>query len=175
MNANHAIETLKVEAKNNPTTDAVLHVWALRRRARQTVTLGALKQRMKAEGFNYDSAKYAEVLSLMAKLGFGRLVTDPKGRVRALTDVKVTLQSIGAAVCGSGQRLSDYKRRNRFRNLPATPVASEPPKALPTIRPLTAPQVSLSINLNGKLVNIQVPSNMSAEEVAALVCRFQTA
>lgn len=162
-----AIKSLRDEAKSNPAANAVFHVFATRKRARGNVTVSALMQRMKAEGFLYEGAQYADLLKLLAKLGFGRLQTDPKGRVKALTDVKTKLQSIGMAACGSNDDLtaSAFKPKRHYKDLlvtPSEPITAADAKPLPKA-------VKLTFQVNGKPFDISIPENATAEEVATVI------
>lgn len=117
MNKNELISRLRTEASTNPAANAVFHMWALRLRARFTVTIGSLSAKMRAEGFHYTNGDYANLLKFLAGLGFGTLDVSPTGRIKALKDINITLQSIGKAACGGNNELFSYRPRNHFKNL----------------------------------------------------------
>src|SRR5262249_55747802 len=118
------IETLKVEAAKDKALDAVLHSFAIRKRARATITVYALANRMKNEGFTFDKGQYVGILEKLAKAGVGTLVRNAKGRIVALTGISVALQSLGKAVY-QGTSISRFNKRNRFAEVQA-------PKAMRT-------------------------------------------
>ncbi len=132
LNEKQLIETLKTETSKDPVTSAVLHVFAARERARAQVTIPALVARMKEEGFLYAPGEYGKVLKLLASLGVGRLDTDSSGKVRALKDVKVTLQSIGMAALGQATVIEPISTRNKFQRIPVVHAApiKKPPVAI---------------------------------------------
>lgn len=152
INEKHLIETLKAEAPKDATLNAVLHMFAARERARAQVTLAALSNRMKEEGFSYDRADYARVLKLLANLGVGRLDTGQNGQVRALKDVKVTLQSIGNVSVGSGTTIEQLSFRNRFQRIPV--VEAAPPRA-PTPVTSKSPEIKLELADYGHRPRVQ--------------------
>lgn len=176
MSQSQIIESLKLAAQKDKATDAVLHVFAMRERARAQVTMSALEQKMRAERFSFDRQDYVRVLKLLAELGLGRLDTDTRGRVRALKDIKTSLQSIGAAACGQSTKLDRFKMRNKFSKITAGVVKEK--LAAPVEVP--APQkeagvtaIGLTVSINGKMMTVSVPKDLTAQEIALLVGRFQ--
>lgn len=179
INEKELIQTLAAETSKDPTLNAVLHMFAARDRARAQVTLQALAARMKEEGFSYEDAEYIRVLRLLAKLGVGRLETDSSGRVKALKDVKVTLQSIGLAGLGQLSRIEHLNKRNRFQkvgvNRPTIVKVSpeiklEPAYAphRPRIQPRPAPGeewMILCVKLStGEIYKTYVPKNITKDD-----------
>lgn len=164
------VEVIRKEAKENKLADAVFHMWAVRDRARGTVTVGGLEQRMKAEGFNFDRADYAKFLRFLSGLNFGKL-DESSGKVRGLKEVKIKLQSIGQAAIGSKNTLDGWRARNRYKHLHTVADAKEVPT--PRAAPASQSIVFLAIHLKDKLVSIPIPSDMEDAEVAALVHRLR--
>lgn len=184
MTQNQAIETLKLKAATIPAVGAVLLQWSTRDRARNQVTLRALSQKMKREGYKHEPAEYALALKAMSEAGFGTLETDAKGKVKALKNIKVKLQSVGQSVLGTDGSLKPFRPRNRFQTLNTKPVeattAPKPPaqvvlkrRATDKIKVQKSPPVSILVIINGKDVVIPIPANMTAEDVGALVRNFQ--
>lgn len=174
-NLNEMVMSLQKEVQQDAAFNAVAHVLALRERARGQLTLRALSQRMKKEKFNYSDAQYAAILKKLAHLGFGRLDTDFKGRVRGLKEIKMTLQSIGAAACGQKVSLSHHRQRNRFLTVvPPTDIRNAPPtqaerrvSALAQIE-----KIALSVVINGKSLKLEIPREFTAEEVSAVISQL---
>lgn len=177
MSEKEVIEALRNEVKLSPIANAVFHLFALRARARQTVTVSSLYQRMLKEGFSYRKSDYIPIIKMLAKAGFGIIDTDQKGRIKGLKDVKVTLQSIGAAAVGHDIQFKRMKKRTKFSNLVNKPDIIKDSEILETtlseamtkkedIKPL---DIRLTILVNGKPVEIKVSDNLTAGELAMLI------
>lgn len=181
MNQIDMVEALKKAAKASPPFDAVMHVFALRERARFNVTIDSLYETMKREGFLYDKgSELTPVLKTLANLGFGRLDLGSNGRVRALTDLRYSLQSMGQAACGGASSISAYRQRRRFKTLQKTPEAIKP---LAQVHPLRrasdrvmanpgASRLVLTVLIGDKPINVEMPKALSPQEIATLVTRL---
>ncbi len=175
MDRETAIDSLKKEAAGNPVASAVFHMFAARERARQTVTVGALDQRMKSEGFEFDREEYVKILKLLANMGLGKIEVNSKGRVTALKDVKMTLQSIGMAAIGEKMNLAALKQRNRFSQLEGR--AESLAETANVIKPRDGSAgagfpVSITVVVNGKPVNLRVPKEFNQKDIADLVVKL---
>lgn len=198
MNQVETINKLKELYNADEAARALFGVWAKRSRTRTTVTTGAIAQTMKLEGFNYPRSVYAEILRFLNVIGLGTVMYSIRGKVAALTEVKATLQSIGAVAMGTAPALS-YRR---YRGLGGIRAASSPPKAIPipfTIKPPTmkpkvfAPaadkemldvmwkesdkvqqkKLTLSFQMKDKTFVLELPRNCTGEEIADLVNKLQ--
>lgn len=169
LNTKQVIETLKKEVQTNKALDATLHICAMRKRARNQLTLNTLYNRMHQEHYKFTRGELAGVLKLFADTGVGRLEVDRKGRPKALKDIKVTLQSLGnSALTSASPKLDTFKPKSKYKI-----IASEPNKSF-TVKPNPGiVGVSIQAEINGKIVLIPVPSNLTPEDVADLVRRFQ--
>lgn len=171
MNHKEAIEKLKQEVSANPAANAVLHVFTLRKRARSRIATSVLAKTMTKEGFSFSPAQYAEVLKLLANTGFGNLELGPKGKIRALKDIKVTLKSLGEAVCAPKPvSLTHFRSRNKFQtvNIPKVLTPAPPKESYPT------PGLKIVLALNeGRHLDISIPDDMTPGEIAFLLKRFQ--
>lgn len=170
METSKIILTLKEKATTDKVLDEVLHVFATRERTRFILTVHGLMQRMKKEGFNHAWADYVRILSLLGDLGLGKLVQDSKGRVIALKEIRITLQSLGQAVVAKDPtKLVGFKNRNKFQKLTfISPRASTDatPKPMRT-------ELSLTFTINGNPVNVQIPDNMGPNDITVLVSRLK--
>jgi hypothetical protein len=181
------VETLKQTAEKNRTAQDVFHFWAMRERTRNVVTVEALASRMKKEGFDHAPSDYAAFLRQLSNLGLGKLDISPTGKVKALKDIKLTLQSIGAAAVSGKSKLTGFYPRNRFGELLVSsdapqkvlePVKAAPPK--PVAKPAKETNgspvnvgIALVMSINGKNVSIPVPQDLTIVEVAALVAKLK--
>lgn len=173
MNKNQVIESLQAQAKTNKVFSDVVHDFALRERARNIVTVQALKQRMKAERFNYSDKEYAETLEILARMGFGTIELDNKGKVKALKDIKVTLQSIGKVAVGADTHLDKNHFRNKFKPIITEVPAQVIPKPLRTELKSLSTVLSITLDVKGKPVVVTLPKDLSNEEIADLIGRFK--
>lgn len=177
MTQNQLVSVLKKEAEADSAFKDTCIMFGSRERARNQVTVAALQTRMERHGFHYSKEKYASILKRMADLGLGRLETDSKGQVKALKNIETTLQSIGKAACGEASNLANWRKRNRFRSLPSgrTP-APVPKKAAPAPKLTMVPRlekIDLVMKLNDKPVRLEVSNDLTAEEIAAIISKFQ--
>lgn len=164
---------LKDESKTDPTLNAVVHDFALRRRTRSQITLHALEQRMKLEGFTWTRDQCRNVLKLLGSCGVGKIDTDKEGNVIAIRDIKVTLQSIGRAVVGK-EPIKQFNKRNTFGKLAVVPTPQPPKRRGRKPRAYQTPgsRIVLTIIVNEKPVNIPVPSDLTPTEIAELISGF---
>ncbi len=171
MDISKVVDVLRSETKSKPAVSAVMHVFAMRKRARSNITVGGLDQKMRTEGFNFPRSEYAKIIRMLSDLGFGKLDVDSKGRVRALKEVKVTLQSIGEAAVGQAKKLENWQQRSKYSPLVAT---AELIKAAPQAKSggISHP-VSITVLINDKPVNFRIPKELNANEIADLVVRFR--
>lgn len=158
MNQN-LLDKLRAEVKTNPAAESVFHVLATRNRSRSSLTLGALNQRMKAEGFKHDREDYRKIIAWMAKLGFGQVMLNKRGRPAGLKDISVNLVALGKLACGTQEEAKAQK-----------PLHYETEKTLGiSIRPVG----SLDLLINGKPAVIQFTQGLTAEELSSLVHKLQ--
>lgn len=174
MNQQSLIESLKKEASKNEAANHVFSVWASRKRARSSVTVAALTARMVKEGFTHTPDQYESILKFLASTGLGTLETTPKGRVKGLKGIKMTLQSIGMAAVGKAPKLASLKQRNRFTTLPVVVEAEVAKKAAqPASGAVAGFPVAITVVINGKPVNFRIPKELDEREIADLVVRFR--
>jgi hypothetical protein len=173
------IEALKKEALASKAFNAVCHVFAFRQRTRYVLTIVGLRQKMKAEGFTFSNEEYAKVLRTLASLGIGQLMVSPRGRIRALKNINITLQSIGQAACGDKAKLEGFKPSNKFIRLVSNPETvvkkpQEPPK-VQELSPKTqeSKAIKLIVYLGGSPVTFAVPEELSTNEIAGLIQKLR--
>lgn len=160
------VQILRDKAAQDPVISAVLHMWALRQRARSEVTLNGLAAKMKKEGFIHSKSQYEPLLKLMAQLGLGKLQTDSSGRVVALKHVEMKLQSLGHAVCDSktNPSLVSTRRKHRFKSME---LAYETKSTVKTLK-----EASVTIEDPMKSVTFKVPSGTTDDQLTDMVKKY---
>lgn len=165
------IEALRAEAARSQVFNAVCHIFAIRERARQQVTLGRLRIRMAQEGYNYSRNDYEQVLRFLASIGIGVLDFDSKKNLRSLVAIKTTLQSIGAAAVGKGDSLERFTPAAEFSDLPVK-APSAPSVSTPApMKPLVSEEypVSLTIIVEGLKMSFNLPKGLTMKELSKLL------
>lgn len=161
------LEKLKNEAKTNPASNAVFHVWALRKRARGQVNLNSLYNKMKKEGFTHNKKEYASLLNLLASLDIGTLDLNIRGEIRALKNVKIKLQSLGNAVVGEGT-LSNFRSRNKF-----VPITIEKPDVIKVLKEMPD-AVNIEVLIGGKTITIPIPRDFDSKDITHLIDKLRS-
>lgn len=171
------IDALRTEAQTNKVFASVMLVFAVRERARYQVTIPALKYRMQKEGYNFTVEQLAKVLSFLASLSIGKLSFDAGGKVKALIDIKLTLQSVGQAAMGQIAITEQFKQARRYAPL-AVPPAPKPAQEIvnkPVPKPPTEAnkhKVFLSASIDGHYINFPTPMVLTADELLDLVTQM---
>lgn len=154
-----AIQKLKNQTKNNAAADDVFYLLAIRERTRGTLTLGALSQKMRQEGFHHTNDEYREVLGALAGAGIGTAVVNRVGNCVGVKDIKVNLADLGVAACTSA-RLAKARKEVAVLEV----VAKKKTYGI-DVKPIN----SLEISINGSPAVIQFPKGLSAGDLAELL------
>lgn len=136
----NVVTQLQHEARKNSALADICHMFAMRERARQQVTMANLQYIMGKEGFKHTEQEYEDALGVLAGLGLGTLKYDKHRKLQALVGITVTLQSIGKAAVGGADTMNKFKPANKYRPLlakrvPPMPVIQEAAK--PVVQPTT--------------------------------------
>lgn len=162
------IEKLRDEAKKNKCLNAICHVFALRERARGQVTLGALKQTMAKEGFDFKNSEYEDVLIFFGKIGLGTVSKNSKGRVDALKNIKYTLQTIGrAAVSEEHVPTKKFAPRNKYIDAPIVPPVAPPAELTNFERPV--PQDAIKVQPGRLVENVALTASINGMPVVFVI------
>lgn len=156
-------EQLKHLAKTNPVATAIFQSFVNRERTRSVLFTRILRRRLIQEGSGaFPIGDVAEVLSTLAKLGFGEVQKSSRGTVLSLKNITTTLQSIGqVALSNNGNvDLTHWQRRNK-----ATPLVAD-------TTPKTTPGVVLTIMMHGKPVNVSIPKGLQAGDLTQIVTKL---
>lgn len=168
---NPLIAELREEVKRNAVFKDIMHMLTLRKRTRGRLTVTRLKQAMEEEGFNYSRKQYESVLGFMGKLGLGTLSTSKRGKITALNGIKLRLQSIAEASLNVHSNLKTRQEQARYENLKPENARILHLENKSPIRESTNP-VFLTMSLNGKLVNIPGPNNISDSSIGEFIANF---
>lgn len=179
-NNNQVITALRQEAAAKPTFSAICTVFAVRERARHQVTMTSLRSKMQKAGWNIPAEDCENALKFLASLGFGTLEHDAGGKVKALTGLKVTLQSIGRAAIDKKDVLDRFAQGRKYVDLPRPREGEAAPMAaaktgVKTIlrRRATDSRVSLNTVVSGQPVTIQLPTDLTAQQLGDVVFELQ--
>lgn len=171
-NMYNMVENLRKEAKNNPVFHTICKLFAARERARQQVTLSNLRLTTAKEGFNFTKQQHEQVLKFLASVGVGKLDIDTKGELRALKDIRFTLQSIGAAAIAKSEGLDKFKMQAQFNSLPTKDTQE---KKYSTARaPLKADvsgryAAALVVRIDGQSVQFELPKGVTTKELGEIL------
>lgn len=172
MNKEQTIELLRNEVKTNTLVNGVFHLLAMRIRPRHTLTVSAIYQKMLGEGFKYKKQDYVEVITLLAKGGFGQIATNSRGRTIGLININCTLQSIALAALGNTNVFKPYVRKPLRSNV----ALKQNPRVLKTLAkpPVAKLSVKLVLTVNGKPIDVVIPTNLTTEELAGIICAINS-
>lgn len=158
-------EALKNYAEKNKVFNAMATAFAVRERTRNIITIQRLIKTMKDHGFEYTRDQYRDVLAYLAHIGVGKLVKK-SGKVRALTDIKHTLMSIGKTALGQKTMLDKAKVGHHYTKLAI---------AVPTIKHVIQlpkdqdnPLQSVSVSNTGIVFQFNPKSNLEDTISAAM-------
>lgn len=176
MNEKQLIDKLREKAASDAVASAVLHMFALRRRTRNQISVEMLRRRMKREGYSYTSEQLRPFIVFLAKLGLGQVVKTRRGTVSRLKDIKLTLRSIGLAAVGDGTKLKSFSSKTLTRK--PIPIVRRAPKPPVQVEKAPIPPgvkrnfVLTAVLGSGKVINLSIPPDFTGEDVAELVDRF---
>lgn len=178
LKESNLVSRLKQALGESRALDATLHMFAARERARADVTIGSLAQRMKREGFNFNTNEYDQVLRFLAELGFGTLEYDKRGKVKALREISVSLQSIGRVALGQDKKLLKFNPRNKFEHLDGgsvpNPIKDSDLDKVWNTAPVIGTKFTLSFHINDKVINLDIPDTLTSTELSALVSKLSS-
>lgn len=154
---NTIVKALQDKAKSDKTFQSVCTAFAIRERARSQVSVQSLTQTMVAHGYkDFTKEDATKVIGFLANQKLGTLYKDTKGKIRALVNVKYTLQSIGQVALGDSPEVKVFRQQKHYRALPgaAAPKVVEV-AAAPTKKATTVPFTGKIIgDINGKVLEL---------------------
>lgn len=169
--SNDLTKAIKVEAAKNPVFSAVCHIFALRERARQEITMSRLMYATAKEGYSFTKQQHADVLKFLASIGIGKLDIDARGNIKALRGIRVTLQSIGMAGVGDKVDLAKFEPSVKFNSIVPPKFSNGvgavhvpvPPPQTPRGAPRHA--ANFTVFMDGKPVVFEVPKGVTTQEL----------
>lgn len=182
------VAKLQAEAKANPVFNALCHAFALRKRTRGRLTVTRLKQAMDAEGFTFNRKDYEKVLKFLGDLGLGTLSISPRGKIKALNNMKYRVQNIGEIGLSQKKTLQKRHEVKKYENImdlqndmhkqdfieEVKTVAKQ--KAVNKKQPIRAEEsypTFLTMLMGGKIINIPGPANITPENLGEFIVQFK--
>lgn len=160
---NEAIHRLQEASKQDAKLESVFQVLAHRVRNRHNLTTKGLYYKMRKEGFDYSEKEYIPLFKLMAEVGLCQLQKNNKDRVIACREFKLPLKSLGEAVSG----LKTFQAPKTVTE--AVEVLVETKKHQVSLKA----GIMLTLYLHDKLVKVEVPENITKEELIGILYKFQ--
>lgn len=153
------IKELKTKASEDKTFNAVCHLFAIRERSRREVTAAAIRDSLNEEGFKASISDVERVLGMLAGLGLGTVKNDAKGRLRALTDVRIQLQSIGKAAIGEAKGPMP-------KNRPAPQTKLRSRKQVPMFKAVSqGSKLSVTVHIGNRSITLDIPASLVKDDI----------
>lgn len=171
--SDQTVAALRAKAAHNTVFRDMCKVFASRQRARQQVTVGALAASMRRAGYDYPNEEYKDILKFLAAQGIGHIDMSPRGKLRALKGIRVTLQSIGHAVVSNKEQLKTYHTRAKFVKVPNVPQTiverrnQERRASTPATNAVC--KVTFTIVIEGKPIVFEIPAGIKKEELGEFI------
>lgn len=171
LNRKEPIAAIRANLNHNQALQSVMLQFASRQRTRSSLTVNGLVLSMKKEGFSFSKEHYQNILKILADNGFGHLKYSKTGKPIALTDIKITLQSIGKAVLQGETKLQSFRPANKFVPL------NESPK--PALKPFVGkPEgtfgVSINLQLSGGPITINRHNKIPMDKMGEVLTDINT-
>lgn len=172
LTPSQVIARIRAEAETNACFNAICHVFAIRERARQQVTLDSLAVRMKTEGYKFERKDYGRALSFLALMGIGYIEHDKENNVVALKNIRTTLQSIGQVGVGDKKVLKTFQPDIEFKDLPLPKIERVAAVKVPT-KPMMEPNKTyrafLTVMFDGTPVPFELPKGLTTKDLSTLL------
>ena len=171
------VTVLRQEAARSKVFNNVCRLFANRQRSRAQVTIHSLHASMHKQGLVYTKQELMEVLRFLADLGVGRLDLNRNNKIRALKDIKITLQSIGETALSKSSHLTNKAAKNKFNSLYNIIPSPEPKVDHPaefteedlTVRHPAELTVKFSKN---EIATFPIPKGITAKDLGLLLTQL---
>lgn len=166
------IAAIREKLAHNLALQSVMLQFASRQRTRSSLTVNGLALSMKKEGFTFSKDHYQNILKLLADNGFGTLKYTKTGKPLALTDIKITLQSIGKAVLQGETKLQSFRPANKF--VPLDETTKAPVQKAFVEKAKTTFGVSINLQLSGGPIVINRNNKIDMERLGEVLTDINT-
>ena len=167
----NVIAKLQERANTSKVFAAMANVFASRERTRNQITIQSLQVTMQKEGYDYTRMDYIKELDFLSTLEIGTLTKSKSGVLKALTNINVTLQSVGAAALGKKVFL-DKARAVQHHKRTALPPPPPPPLAMPMTMPSLKKELdraTLIVTLDGRRMKLDLSPKITTNELLNLI------
>lgn len=172
---NNVIAKLQERAANSKVFAAMANVFATRERTRNQITIQSLQVTMKKEGHEFTRADYVKELDFLSTLGIGQMAKSKSGVLRALLQINVTLQSVGAAALGKKVFLDKARavQHHKRTALPPPPPVQPTQQVQPTLETTffkkEIDRATLIVTINDRRMKLDLSPKINANELLTLI------
>lgn len=167
------------ESTKNPMMKAIFEGFAVRLRTRAQITVTSLTQKMQNEGFKeFVRQDAVNVIKLLGALKLGEIQMTNRGKVKALKNVRVTLQSIGLAALGNVNELKRAEFATKFIALPKPAPAIEKAHAKAKGPKLPMDQLDkkydaeLVVHFEDEIVTFKLIKGITSQQIGSFMARY---
>lgn len=129
---------------------------------------------LKAAGSPVGLTKAREFLAVLVDCGVGRGEKDEEGKLSNVVKMAINTREIGEAVAGDSKNLKRYTEDRKARGIDSLADTVKNAAADLKIYPMRqASNVSITVTINGRPIIMPLPSDLSADQLAALLERLK--
>ena len=160
---------LKEAASFSQLFSDVCTIFAMRERSRAKVTVNTLKRAVEEAKLLYSKEDCRKVLTILAKYGIGRPVKDARGQIKAIVDIKYTLQSIGLTAIGNEGNLKPFHPRVKQVSVPVVQKQESAAPVETKLRKASPPVSNITITIGDKKIDINLTPEQILELMASII------
>lgn len=129
---------------------------------------------LKAHGTPIGLPKAREFLSVLADCGVGKGVKGGDGKISNVVKMVINTREIGEAVMGVSKNLRRFNADRKERNIEgAAEAVRASPKEFKVYPARQAGHISVSININGRMVSLIIPDDTPPELIPVIYERLK--
>lgn len=170
------LERLRTKAQSDGTLKDILKRYSEKSSYNSTV-MRSLDQAFRKEKIKHSQGDIRRALGEIAKVSGGTVERDKNKEVIGIYKMTVDTKTLGRVVLGLGDYgdVDTVKEEVQQRNLGgAAKLVRSSPGEVKIYPARQAGSISISLTINGKPVNMVLPENLSAEELATLIDRLRS-
>lgn len=160
------VNKLQSRVANDPIYKAVFNVMAQRERNRHNMTTRGLYYKLRKEGHKFQEKDLVPIFRLIAELGLATLDINTRGRVEAIRGFKAPIQKIGEMACGTVSVSRPKANSPTLMSVPKVEAVAANSKTKQTMK------AALTLYVNNKPIEINLPENMTKEDLISIIGRF---